>query len=223
MPGEMQCALEQLLSTAGKVSHKALKFPKADNVAISDLRPEIDRVYRSLGGALQSIPLNLRHWDMEFDGIAVELDEYLHFNRYRGTTLESASLADLPRFPLDAYRRYCLEHEDMCLKNGGYGGKWSNRSCENQFGGASPPGDLTDNGSPRWKQRAFYDFVKDLSPLLIGVKVVRIAVWDELVDKEHTRTVRDTLDALIRRPASTASREASSAALAALVKQRAAD
>ncbi|MGA9542240.1 MAG: hypothetical protein WBQ85_01640 [Candidatus Sulfotelmatobacter sp.] len=223
MPGEMQYALEQLLSCVGKVSHKTLRFPKGDDVAASGLRPEIDRVYRSLSGALPSIPINLRHWDMEFEGIAVELDEYLHFNRYRGITLKSASLAGLPRFPLRAYRRYCLDHEDMCLKNGSYGGKWSNRSCETQFGKASAPGDLADNGSPRWKQRAFYDFVKDLSPLLIGVKVVRIAVWDELLHEERTKTVRDTLDALIRRPAPAASREASSTALAALIKERAAD
>ncbi len=221
MPGEMQSAFEQLLSYKGKVSHKTLKFPKAGNVAGSDLKPEIERVYQSLGGILPSIPLNLRHWDIEFDGVAVELDEYLHFNRYRSVTLKSVGLARLPRFPLDAYQRYCLEHEDMCLKNGSYGGKWSNGSCEDQFGKGSRPGDLTGNGSPRWKQRAFYDFVKDLSPLLIGVRVVRVALWDEIVDARRTETVGDILDTLIRRSAPTEFREASSAALAALVRERA--
>jgi hypothetical protein len=123
MPGGMQCALEQLLSCAGKVSRKTLKFPKADDVAVSDLKPEIERVFYSLGGILPSIPLNLRHWDIEFDGVAVELDEHLHFNRYRSITLKSASYLRLPRFPLNVYQRYCLEHDDTCLKNGSYGGK----------------------------------------------------------------------------------------------------
>jgi hypothetical protein len=221
MPGEMQCAFEQLLSCAGKVSHKTLKFPKTDDVVASYFNREIESVYRSLGGILPSIPLNLRHWDVEFDGIAVELDEYLHFNRYRGTTLKSASYANLPRFPLDAYQRFCSEHEDTCLKNGSYGGKWSNKSCEEQFGKTSQPRDLSGNGSPRWKQRAFYDFVKDLSPLLTGVKVVRIAVWDVLPDSGLT--VKQILAALIRQPAPAAFRETSSTTIAALVKERAAD
>lgn len=223
MPGRMQRALEQVLGSVGTVSRKPLKYPKNADVAASDLRPEIERVYRALGGVLQSIPLNLRSWDLEFDGIAVELDECLHFNRYRGGTLKSAIYARLPRFPLGTYKRFCSEREDICFKNGSYGKKWSSPSSQSQFGLASQPKDLDGNGAPRWKQRAFYDFVKDLSPLLLGVKVVRVAVWDELANVECSTTVGDALDSLIRRYALTASRKASSAALVALIKERAAD
>jgi hypothetical protein len=223
MPGEMQCAFEQLLSCAGTVSHKTLKFPNAASVAASILKPEIERVYRSLDGILWPIRLNLRHWDMEFDGIAVELDEYLHFNRYRKITLESASYERLPRFPLKDYQCYCSKREERCLKAGGYRGKWSNKASEAQFGKASQPKDLSGKGSPRWKQRAFYDFIKDLSPLLIHVPVVRVAVWDTVKVAELPKTVEEILTALIRKSAPTAAREASSAALADLVKERAAD
>ena len=219
----MQCAFEQLLSYAGKVSHKTLPFPIADNVAKSDLKSEIECVYGKLDGILPSSPLKLHPWDTEFDGIAVELDEELHFNRYRSITLKSAIYARLPSFPLVDYQRYCSEREKMCLKAGSYGGKWSNKSTQAQFGEASQPKDLSGNGSPRWKQRAFYDFVKDLSPLLlIDVKVSRVAVWDTLVVAESTKTVREILAASMRQSAPTAFREASSAALAALVKERAA-
>jgi hypothetical protein len=221
MPGKRQCAFEQLLSCAGKVSHKTLKFPKAENVAVHKLKSEIEHVYYKLGGILPSIPLNLRHWDTEFDGIAVELDEELHFNRYRTDTLKSAIYQSLPRFPLDAYQRYCSEHEGDALR-ATYGGKWSSGGSVNQFGVAAPLKDLNGNGSPRWKQRAFYDFVKDLSHLLIDVKVVRVAVW-EPVNAEHTKTVGKILDGLIRKSGPTASREASSAALASLIKERAVD
>jgi hypothetical protein len=205
MPGKMQGALEQLLSCAGTVSRKPLKYPEDYDVAASDLRPEIERVYRSLGGVLQSIPLNLRPWDLEFDGIAVELDESLHFNRYRGVILRSASYARLPRFPLDAYQHYCSEREEICLKNGSYGKKWSSPSAEAQFGPASQPKELSGNGSPRWKQRAFYDFVKDLSPLLMGVKVARVAVWDELVDADGTKRIGKILSDLVGQSAPRAS------------------
>jgi hypothetical protein len=102
-------------------------------------------------------------------------------------------------------------------------GKWTNNSCEKQFGVASRPGDLSGNGSPRWKQRAFYDFCKDLSPFLIGVKVVRVAVWDELAGAGRTETVGEVLGELARRSATAAFREAHRIALAALVTERAAD
>jgi len=219
----MQCAFEQLLGCAGTVSHKTLKFPKADDVAASELKPEIERVYRSLGGILPAIHLNLRHWDIEFDKIAVELDECLHFNCYRTITLNSETYKRLPGFPLKDYHRFCSKRAAECLRAGSWGKRWSNKGSEAQFGEAAEPKDLSGNGSPRWKQRAFYDFVKDLSPLLIQVPVVRVAVYDTVLDAGRTKTVEDILAALIRQSAPTASREASSAALAALVKERAAD
>jgi hypothetical protein len=92
-------------------------------------------------------------------------------------------------------RRILLHLEARCLKAGGYGGKWSNSSCESQFGPASKPKDLSGNGAPRWKQRAFYDFVKDFSPLLVGVKVVRVAIWDVVTDSNRSRTIEEVLSA----------------------------
>ncbi len=222
MSTKMQRAFEQLLSYAGKVSHKTMKSPKTEAVAKSDLKSEIECVYGKLDGILPSSPLNLRHWDMEFEQIAVELDEELHFNRYRGITLKSEIYTRLPKFPLDSYRHFCSDREDSCLRRS-YGKYWTNPSCEGQFGPASSLKNLYGNGAPRWKQRAFYDFVKDLSPLLINVKVARVAVLDTVLVAESTKTVREILAAMIRQSVPTAFREASSNALAALVKERAAD
>jgi hypothetical protein len=97
---------------------------------------------------------------MEFDKVVVELDEQRHFNRYRSLTLESSIYSHLPQFPLQLYKDLCVKHEEQCLKAGGFGGNWSNPSCEKDFGKASEPKKLSGNGSPRWKQRAFYDFLK---------------------------------------------------------------
>jgi len=223
MKVKMQDALEQLLSSAGTVSHSTLRFPKVDEVAASDFRLEIEDVYRRLGGILPSLPLNLRSWDMEFDSIAIELDEYLHFNRYRGLTLKFPIYERLPHFPLESYNRYCLEHEGRCLAAGSFGARWTNKSTEAQFGLASQPRDLSGNGSPRWKQRAFYDFVKDISPLLIEVKVVRVAVWDVLEVGEQSTTVGEMLTALIQRRATPISGEVMITALVDLITERAAD
>lgn len=211
--GELQDTLERLLSQAGSVSHKALPFPKADVAIGSRFGDEIRSVYHRLGGALTRPPINLRSWDIEFNGFAVELDEYLHFNRYRATTLESPAYRELPDFPLEAYRGFCSAHEAHCIKAGGYGGKWSNSSCESQFGPASKPKDLSGNGAPRWKQRAFYDFVKDLSPFVAGVRLSRIAIWDVVSELGDVRTVKDVLSAPSR---------SSGEALATLLRQRAA-
>lgn len=54
--------------------------------------------------------------------------------------------------------------------------------------------DLTGNGASRWKQRAFYDFVKDLSPLVIGSNVVRVAIWDTVSLAGRQMTVENALE-----------------------------
>ncbi|MHA7678587.1 DUF7255 family protein [Cupriavidus sp. PET2-C1] len=123
--GKMQSTFEELLGGIGAVEHKKLPFPRLQDVARTGYEDLINSVYKSLGGVLMSAELNLRSWDLEFEGIAVELDEHLHFNRYRAITLGATAYANLPVFPLDAYRRYCAEFENDCLRVGAYGGKWS--------------------------------------------------------------------------------------------------
>jgi hypothetical protein len=188
---EMEKALGRLLGVAA--APKRLRVPQRSDLQRSDLAPMVFQMYRELGGILPETPLQLRRWDLEFDGVAVELDEYLHFNRYRAITLRSALYERLPAFPVAQYSQYCVERESACLSAGGYGGKWSNPSCVKQFGAAQLPKDLTGNGAPRWRQRALYDFVKDFAPFLVGTTVVRIAIWDQLPGGLANRTVADAL------------------------------
>lgn len=175
--GAMQRMLERLLGEVGAVSHGTLRTPRPTDLEGCVWATAVDAVYRQLGGRRPHAPLRPGGWDLEFNGVAVELDEYLHFNRYRAMTLESQVYGELPAFPLAIYRGHCADHEDRCLRAGSYKGKWSNPSSESQFGPKSEPGDLSGGGAPRWKQRAFYDFVKDLSPLLVHVRLVRLSVW----------------------------------------------
>lgn len=136
------------------------------------------------------LPVNPRAtWDIEFQGIAVELDEQLHFNRYRAITLSSPAYEELKSFPRINYRSFCTQFEEPCLRAGSHGKRWTNPSCEKQFGVSPPRGQLEGLGPARWRQRAFYDFLKDLSSLIIGQPVVRIAIWDQIQIGEKFETV----------------------------------
>lgn len=132
-------------------------------------------------------------WDVLVDGVLVELDEQLHFNRYRALTLQARSYNGIPHFPAAAYQGLCSTREDVCLKHGRGQGRWINPSTEAHFGPASPRGDLSGNGSRRWKQRAVYDLMKDLTQLdPDAAPLARIAIWDLLPSLSDT-TVEDVV------------------------------
>ena len=60
-------------------------------------------------------------------------------------------------------------------------GRWLNNSTEGHFGPSGPRGDLSGNGSSRWKQRALYDFMKDITQLdRQRPRLARIGIWDKL-------------------------------------------
>lgn len=171
---------------------RGVSSPQPD-ISASVFGPEVHRVYRELGGSLDAFPTRHGKWDIECDGFVVELDEEQHFNRYRRTTLDSAVYKALPTFPLDLYREYCVDRERDCLRKAGFGRYWTNVSCERHFGSAGAKGDLVSGGSPRWKQRAFYDFLKDLGPLICGINVVRISIYDIVAGSASRRTVGQIL------------------------------
>jgi hypothetical protein len=142
---------------------------------------ELLGLYRSLGGLLERPVWRPGTWDLSFDGaLVVELDEQLHFNRYRGLTLGASWSPALPW--TDAYRVYCARHEERCLRDGRGQQRWTNPSCARHFSGG-PVGDLAA-GAPRWKQRAFYDALKDTAPAAgLQLAFARIAIHDAVDGK----------------------------------------
>jgi hypothetical protein len=146
----------------------------------SQLDHEVLRVYQALGGRLDTPPLKPGQWDVVVEDIPIELDEERHFNRYRATTLQSTLYSELAGFEVNSYRHLCRDHEKDCLKAAGWGGNWTNNSCEKQFGTAAPLRVLEKPGAPRWKQRAFYDFLKDATSLVESRPVVRFSIWEEV-------------------------------------------
>ena len=99
--------------------------------------------------------------------------------------MESSIYEDYKWFDVEKYRTYCDKKESICLRKAGYGGYWKNNSTEKQFGLASEKGDFSVNGSPRWKQRAFYDFCRDFYSYVFEIPVYRFSIYDEINVNGH--------------------------------------
>lgn len=196
-----------LLEAAG-FSISATPPPPRVDLLPADVRVAVVALYRELGGQLERPSLRPGAWDLALaGGVVVELDEELHFNRYRARTLAAPWARSLPW--VDAYLAMCTRHEDECVSTGSWGKRWSNGSCERMFGHAAPAAELdAPGGAPRWKQRALYDAVKDVAGFLPGVpRLVRLAVHDEISGV--------SLDAVLKRRSEVAPRD-----LRALVEAR---
>lgn len=167
--------LRSLLLAAGLEHGSSPKRPSLDSLS-PELLSELDGLYRRLGGIKDQPAFRPGAWDLSFaDGLVVELDEELHFNRYRALTLDAPWCAGLPW--TEAYRKFCREHEDACLQAGRWGKRWTNPSTSRMFEGGEP-GNL-DLGAPRWKQRALYDAIKDLVTTTDrGLRLARLSVFD---------------------------------------------
>jgi hypothetical protein len=175
--GQRAGRLESLLNAAGLPSVGSHRRPGWDDLRSSGLSEPVVSMYVALGG-LNALPrIRPGAWDLSLEGFVVELDEERHFNRYRALTLGSDLYGEL-KLPLADYRNFCQEREGNCLRAAGWAGNWTNPSAEREFGAAGPERALEGAGSPRWKQRAFYDFVKDLAPLCVNLPVARLSIWE---------------------------------------------
>jgi hypothetical protein len=140
---------------------------------------QIFSVYRELGGILDTYPIRFGNFDIITDKFFIELDEENHFNRYRAITLKSDFYSNNFNFSTQRYLKYCDDFENKCGKGGGF---WFSNNSEKQFGTSSEPGNLNGSGSSRWKQRAFYDFLRDVYSYLQPKPVYRLSVYDKIGD-----------------------------------------
>ncbi|NYI99953.1 hypothetical protein HNR19_000652 [Nocardioides thalensis] len=189
-------ALAALLTGAGWEQGTPPRLPRLADLPTAT-QSRIRTFYDVLGGNVEHFDrIRPGGWDLAFqtpDGLLlVELDEEQHFNRYRAETLTAANDLDLPW--ATNYLTYCEQHEARLLPGWGTGQRWTNPSAARFFGDPSRPGDFTGNGAPRWRQRAFYDSVKDV---LDDRRLARISVHDTL-------DTGATLERLLRRPDPTA-------------------
>ncbi len=192
--GSMQEKLANILSIRAKTSSiRPGRLSRADLLG-SGIADEVYTVYRNLGGILDEPPVNPRStWDMELDGYIIELDEQLHFNRYRKISLQSSLYANLKSFPMREFDEFCELHETDCYQAGKYGRKWTTGGSEKQFGLSPQQGQLIGLGPARWRQRAYYDFLKDVCYLINGTRVARLSIWDSVHCSSNSLTVKQLL------------------------------
>ena len=172
-----------------------LTAPSWEIVSKGKYASEAINVYKELGGQLNvpSIKLPQDSFILLKHDFVVFLDEVLHFNRYRAQTLRSEVYAALPHIPADLYKTYSRKNEKECLKSGLAGKLWTFPFAEKHFGTASEKGDFAKNGAPSWKLRALEDFLLDVSLLTQGVKVLRMAVYQQLMLNRQLHKIGDIL------------------------------
>lgn len=175
--GARAAALVNLLVRLGYKPTAARAGPRSADLSPA-MRNELMELYRTLGGTSAVPTLRPGAWDLAFEGgLLVELDEELHFNRYRYVTLEPEWTIGLP-WRTD-YRTFATDHERDCMAAARWGKRWTNPSCESMFGTADPPGVFETVGAPRWKQRALYDATRDAAAVDCGdITVARLATVD---------------------------------------------
>lgn len=210
--GSFQQALRAVLAQAGSAKGGEAPRPRKSHIEKSPFEDCFLSAFKSLGGVCYEEVNFPGPWDIEFDGLCVELDEALHFNRFRRVTLLSPVYESLKCFPVCGYRLFCEKFELACSAQGRQENAWSNTGSIKQFGLGGDRKDKADFNAPRWRQRALYDFMKDLSPLVLGLPMARIAIYDEVQDAHGVRSVA----AILKSPAAD-----SGLALASLIRQRA--
>lgn len=177
MPKQQQ-AFVTLLRQMGYQAITSPPRPRLDTMP-PDARAMVVDLYRKLNGVQPEPRLTPGSWDSSFEGgLVVEYDESQHFNRYRAMTLQRDWAHALPW--RRSYLDYCATHEFDCTTARGWGGYWSKGPAERLFGAPGPERDLEGVGSPRWRQRALYDAMRDVAALYGNVRLARLAVYDEI-------------------------------------------
>lgn len=176
--GKKQDYLQHIcLTEFGEGTH--LK-PSGLDLLTSEFSSVINQIYKDLGGQLPEPPTRFGSWDINLKEFIIELDEERHFNRYRLQTLNSVFYSKVIHFNVKNYRTLCSTFENECTRAASWGKNWQNDSTERQFGNSNSSSNLNGNGSSRWKQRAFYDFLKDVSSEILDIPVLRISIYDEI-------------------------------------------
>ncbi|QYF91100.1 hypothetical protein [Arthrobacter sp. PAMC25284] len=203
--GKREAKLLELLGPEAKDAGSLI--PRASTRLLpSNAKLEILSLFVQLGGIQSQPDFAAGPWDLLYRGkVLLELDEEQHFNRYRRTSLEPWA----GRLPwAERYLRFSADFEPECLRKGGRGGYWTSPATEKMFGPPDPFRSFAGKGSPRWKQRAFYDAIRDVYALFVpGVSLARVSMYDRVGESE----LHEVLDGRV---------ECSRAALVDLIESR---
>lgn len=168
-------------------------IPEIYKILETNLAESIVEVYKALGGRTDPTSLESSSFDLQTSRFTLQLDEALHFNRYRLITLKSSIYDNLYGIDVEKYRMYCRKYEKECLKSGASKPFWSNKLAIQHFGHPEDFGDLSGNGAPGWKLLAFQEFLKDAFALQNNIKLMRIPIWEEIMFNKQLQKLKDLL------------------------------
>lgn len=187
--------------------------PVFNTMELSGTRFESDlkEAYQILEGRATFPEIKFQPSLLEFGRFCVLFDDASRFNRYRAKTLKMSFYENLVSFPLSKYRIYCKSFESECLKTSSSGQSWSNHEAEKHFGASQSHGDLGLSGSAGWKLSALKDVATDLIARKRKLRMLRVAVWDDLLINHQLKRMNE----LLMSP-----REAETEAILKLVEKR---
>lgn len=158
-----------------------LPFLRKGDIEGSPYARPVMEIYEALGGIRPSPPIHPGGWHMEYHGLAIQLDDAKHFNRYRTLTLRHPIYSGLGGFNLEKYKKYCRQKERECLKAARQEPYWNDARFTRYFGESDEYPVIGQKGVAGWKFQAFRDFLQDLAPLFYPIKVMRLSIWDEMM------------------------------------------
>jgi len=175
--GQRQEKLKEItLKKFAEFKHDKLTSKELEN---SNLVKVVSDTYKKLGGQLDTLPTNYGPWDISTKDFIIELDEERHFNRYRLETLKSSYYDNQMNFSVTDYKDLCNDFESNCLSAASWSKNWKNDSTEKMFLKSNEDGNLSGNGSSRWRQRAYYDFMKDITSNIKNIPIIRVSIYDK--------------------------------------------
>ena len=110
--GERQKYLEEIINSyISEMNKNKYKKLSIRDIINSKYENDILAVYKELGGVTDNFAFRIDGYDVQADKFVIELDEELHFNRYRKITLQSELYNEPKKFPLENYKKYCEVYE----------------------------------------------------------------------------------------------------------------
>jgi len=169
--------------------------PQVSTSELVGTRFEADLIeaYKLLEGKATFPDLKFQSGFLEFGRFFVVLDDVSHFNRYRAKTLKLDYYEQMLSFPLEKYRIYSRNLETECLKAASSGQLWTNAEAEKHFGRSQVSGDLGLSGSAGWKLTALKDVAVDLIARKRKIRMLRLAVWDDLMVQNQLKRLNELL------------------------------
>lgn len=145
------------------------------DIEYAGMLPELKKIARQLGMEA-ALPEEVDLVETEVNGIAIALDEEMHFNEYRLLTLHSSIYAEPLICQLKRYRAYCHQKDKR--------GQANRNRVPN----------IVKEKPLQQSILALNDFMQDMLPLVHYVPLLRLSVYDSISSPSGNRSLASLLE-----------------------------